>query len=174
MPRCPECYRPVDILPIQAIVQPKAVGLIGRGFGVACPHCLTRLVIDQRIAWVASAVIYLGAFAAALFYNVQIGRFVQESLWPNAIIVAAAIVVLVVTQRLSIPYLIALRRVGPEERVNFPLEWDTKPISPIDLSSDRKGGASPNTWKCHACGERNPETFDVCWKCGGTPRSRGA
>ena len=25
-------------------------------------------------------------------------------------------------------------------------------------------------WRCGRCGENNPETFDLCWRCGTTPQ----
>ena len=38
------------------------------------------------------------------------------------------------------------------------------------LHAFRNRPSAPETLRCDTCGESNPETFDLCWQCGGELR----
>ncbi len=46
-------------------------------------------------------------------------------------------------------------------------ETDEKRATAIIGVFERAATGQGNGWRCAACGEDNPGTFETCWKCGG-------
>jgi hypothetical protein len=78
------------------------------------------------------------------------------------------------------PFLGAFAKTGSMPRLMVPLKFVYEAISILDGQFGRRvfkpGEAPPRpapqpSWRCPACSEDNPATFELCWSCG-APRSR--
>ena len=150
--RCPQCLSPLTL----GLLGPLGVRGIVRdtpNLGVECPHCGARLkVIRTRLYVMWGIVSALGLFGLSGLRSVRGTGHVDAVVGFQLMCLLGAVIGGLLLQ-LFTPNLLQLRVVGPGEAVNFPLGT---PKADED--------AMPG-WTCTHCHEKNPENFEICWKC---------
>src|SRR5687767_14489890 len=85
MPKCPECFAPMDLRPVWKIAGGGRFNFIGRGYGVTCPYCDTRCQILEGRSKVVATLLYGTAIPALLFIAFRRGVFETWSRWEFAL-----------------------------------------------------------------------------------------
>jgi ribosomal protein L40E len=153
-PHCPQC---LASLPLRSVFRRTPSGyfgvMLGR-IGVECSSCGAKLcIIQTRVAvtaWVLLFVFLLGAKGlTSLMHQARLDATARLQL---LCVCGAGIGMLLL--RLIAPSLWRVRLLSVDEVVTFPLG-----------APKAEEDAAPG-WVCHKCRERNPENFELCWKCG--------
>jgi hypothetical protein len=121
--------------------------------GLECQHCGAKLrIVRTRLYIVQSILLALSFFGlrglASLKSKGHLDAIEQLELLCLAIALVGGFVLLPLT-----PSLLRLRLVGPGEAVTF--------AAGTPKADD---DAAPG-WICPKCHEKNPENFEICWKC---------
>jgi hypothetical protein len=112
------------------------------------------------------AIAIYGVFICALFTSADhLPPELKKGETAVTLVAMASILLPVVIVYWAVPRAALLRLAGHEERLNFPLEWDTKEIRPLTLSDAIPTVSVGKPWKCTNCREDNPGEFDICWSC---------
>jgi hypothetical protein len=164
MPRCPECFRPIDLRPIWKIAGGGYFNFIGSGCGVTCANCDTRSQIRQWRSRLVVALYYGAAIPALVIMAICMNYFETLSRLQFGLASAVLLMALGLVQHRFVAPMATLRKALPDQRLNYPLEWNTKHISKVDVADAFKTRPHSKPWKCR-CGEQNPSEFDLCWKC---------
>jgi ribosomal protein L40E len=153
-PHCPRCLSP---LPLRSVFRGTPSGysavMFGR-IGLECPSCGAKLrIIQARVAvaaWVLFIVFLLGA--KGLTSLMQLAHLGAGDKLQLLCVFGAGIGMMLLP--LLAPKLWRVRLVNPDEVVTFPLG-----------TPKAEEDATPG-WVCSKCREKNPENFELCWKCG--------
>jgi hypothetical protein len=183
-PRCPQCLGEVPLKGLWWAARTNHFGFLIGKVGVRCSSCGAKLrVLENRvIASVIAAYLVLIASAIALGHA-QLHDSHRHSGDETLPYVLIAVTALCLWQFYFARRLARLRFAQPGEALVFPLspqppndEKDEDGESVESPYGDRDSSAEDDEkpqWKCRACGEDNPGTFEMCWKCQ-APRSDAA
>jgi hypothetical protein len=152
--RCPQCH---SSLPLRSLFPWPLRGGIFRlapNLGIECPHCGAKLRIIQTRVYVMVGIL----FTALLFGRQGLTSLTHEAHLDvterlQLLCGAGALIGLALLPYFA-PNLWQLRLIGKDEAVGFPLGTPK-------AKEDATAG-----WTCRQCHEKNPENFELCWKCG--------
>lgn len=170
-PHCPNCE---SLLPLSDVRREvfRITGLFGKKFGIRCTVCRSVLKVKALRPW--ALIVSMDAFVMlglAWIGTLRPKPIPDEQLAP-ALILLFGIGALVVWR--WIPRFAQVRPLEPGEQLTIEAE-----LSILDDMSDEDKSeiadraewaesvkdASRVPWRCESCGEENPATFDICWKC---------
>jgi hypothetical protein len=172
-PRCPQCDSTIDLKELWHCAPKTNRGSQFAGHvGIVCPVCGVKLRVTQGRVQLSAFVPFLFlialCFLASRFVPLNAGTVQAKVTW--ALIFAIYVASFVIQSR-SIPKLLALRYVREGEQVGYPLATlaedlaaERQATSEDDLNQGPPADDRPE-WTCKKCGEKNPGTFDICWKC---------
>jgi hypothetical protein len=144
-PRCPQCF---ERLPLKSL---GALGFWGN-LGVECPYCGAKLVV-VRTRWSVTRLILAALLGVGLIGWRIARRTGQVDMGKAALVCLAAALVGSLLLIPFMPNLLSLRLVGTGEPVTFP------------LGTPKAEEEAEAGWICPKCHVKNPENFELCWKC---------
>ena len=151
--RCPQCLSPLSL---GALAPLGLRGLVVRdtpNLGLECQHCGAKLrIIRTRLYVVQSILLALSFFGLRGLVSLKSKGHLDAIEQLELLCLPIALVGALVLQTLT-PNLLRLRLVGPGEAITFAAGT---PKADED--------AAPG-WICPKCHEKNPENFEICWKC---------
>ena len=158
---CPRCLSSLS-LRLVAPFALRGIVLYTPNLGVECPRCGAKLRIVRTrllVAWgILLALLVFGLGGLTSFKNTgRLDATVQLQLLCLLFALIGALLFQVFT-----PNLLQARLVRPGEPVTYPLG-----------TPKAEEDATPG-WICNHCHEKNPEYFEICWKCEhAKPKSTG-
>lgn len=165
-PQCPLCFSAVPLEQLWSVSPTNRSGLLIGRIGIICPACDAKLrVVQTRV------VLGMLSTYAVLMGGAFLLQTIDSLKQLYVFYVLGVVVPVVLIQQRTFPRLARLRVLKTGETVEFPL---TKLSQFADLDLDDEEAASSETasdepaWKCKSCGEENPGSFDICWKCRST------
>jgi Zn ribbon nucleic-acid-binding protein len=165
MAKCPRCFSRIELHALWKLVPRGHWNLLGSGHGVACAACGSR---SRIVVWRANSL------ALAFYVICAYGMFLSIDYLPQRVQDSDAALFAVIASILLVPgYLVyrlvplgaVLQLAGDKERLNFPLDWDTTELLPVELPEVVQPVSRGKPWKCGKCREDNPGEFDICWSC---------
>ena len=167
-PKCPVCFKTVSLKQLWRIARTSRGGLLIGRIGIACPSCGAKLRVVQTLSIVCAVAPYALVIAGALYFGdaPRTNRLRNFSDFDVVVLMG----VLLLLPYWLIPRLARLRVLQSGETVEFPLEKVSKEalatIDESDIDAD-SSNITPegSAWICNRCGEENPGTFEICWKC---------
>jgi ribosomal protein L40E len=153
-PRCPQCRSSLPLNSLFPWALRGGVFRLAPNLGVECPHCGAKLRIIQTRVYVTLGVL----LAVVLFGRNGLTSLMHEAhldaLETLELVCVLGAVIGVAILPLFAPNLWQVRLIASDEVVTFPLG-----------TPKAEEDAMPG-WICHKCQEKNPENFQLCWKCG--------
>jgi hypothetical protein len=151
--RCPQCLSPLSLRSLGPFALRGLVVRDTPNLGVECPHCGAKLRIVRTRLFVTQGILF-----ALFFFGLRGLVSLKKTGHLDAVgelqllcLLSALLGTLLL--QLFTPNLLQVRLVGAGEAVTFPLGTPK-------ADEDATAG-----WICNNCHEKNPEDFEICWKC---------
>jgi ribosomal protein L40E len=150
--RCPQCQSSLSSLHLGSQYRwPQSAFIRLPAIGIECPSCGAKLRVSQTSLavtwWILTAVVLL--CARPLGFIIRVPYLVR-------LLGAVGALIGMLLLTLFAPKLRQVRLMSADEAAGtvFPLG-----------SPEAEEDAEPG-WVCRKCHEKNPENFELCWKCG--------
>ena len=175
IPRCPNCGHEVRAADLRREYGRRRVPFDGTQWGIRCPTCRFVSKIHRARAYFATACGCAIAAPLAIWGQGPVAAGLGE---PGQIAVVAACygLALVIHFRWAPPF-IQLQAPEPGELLRPSRSTEEEIADDPQYRKDCEAADEQNRWietmndparqpwKCASCGEENPATFEICWKC---------
>ena len=180
IPICPNCSQPVDPRDLRREFFRRRSPFSETRYGLECPTCHQILKLKRWRSYALGLVLYPAAIVTPIAAARHLPPLDHDS---ELILFLACGAAYAAVYFLWAPRLAMLERPAPDEQLvagrSFEANQEDDPqyreyLRELDEQNEwveQVNSPRRSPWRCTACGEENPETFDICWKCGG-PRQR--
>ena len=174
-PECPNCGQRVNAADLRRLFGRRRGLWDDREWGIACPGCHAVLKVRKWRPYAVGLFLYLalviGGIAVMANYASVVGKDAGKLLM--FVLIAGGYA----AYARWVPLLSQLRLPGPDEQITADKSFeqmaaedpqyqqDIQEAQERDRWVEEANNPSRKPWRCASCGEDNPATFDICWKC---------